>query len=154
MNINKVTLAGRLTRDPEIKYTPSGTAIADFSLAVSRYYKNAGGESQEDTDFIDVTAFGRSAEIIGKHLGKASPVYVEGRLKLDQWTDKQSGQPRSKLRVVAESMQFVGPRPREQAATAVPSVAQRLGSATPAPAPAAKRPLERDLDVEPEEIPF
>src|SRR5215469_3801196 len=80
MNLNRVTLASRLTRDPEIKYTPSGTAIADFSLAVTRYYKNNAGESQEDTDFIDVTAFGRSAEIIGKHLKKASPVYVEGRL--------------------------------------------------------------------------
>ena len=86
MNINKVTLAGRLTRDPEIKYTPAGTAIADFSLAVTRYYKNNAAESVEETDFIEVTAFGRSAEIIGKHLKKASPVYVEGRLKLDQWT--------------------------------------------------------------------
>ena len=71
MNINKVTLAGRLTRDPEIKHTPSGTAIADISLAVTRYYKNNAGESIEETDFIDVTAFGRSAEIIQKHLKKA-----------------------------------------------------------------------------------
>jgi single-strand DNA-binding protein len=152
MNINKVTLAGRLTRDPEIKYTPSGTAIADFSLAVTRYYKNSAGESQEDTDFIDVTAFGRSAEFIGKHLKKGSPVYVEGRLKLDQWTDKQSGQPRSKLRVVAESMQFVGPRPQTQASASVPSLAQRPTPA--APAPVAKRQLDPDLDVAPDNIPF
>jgi single-strand DNA-binding protein len=158
MNINKVTLAGRLTRDPEIKYTPSGTAIADFSLAVTRYYKNNAGESQEDTDFIDVTAFGRSAEIIGKHLKKGNSLYIDGRLKLDQWQDKQSDQPRSKLRVVAQSMQFVGLRPQTQAPAPVPSPAQRsgsVGSAAPAaPASAAKRPLERDLDVEPHEIPF
>src|SRR6516165_12199138 len=145
MNINKVTLAGRLTRDPEIKHTPSGTAIADISLAVTRYYKNNAGESMEETDFIDVTAFGRSAEIIGKHLKKASPVYVEGRLKLDQWQDKQSGQPRSKLRVVAESMQFVGPRPQTPVSAPAPSPVQRPGSGGPAAStPAAKRPLESD----------
>jgi single-strand DNA-binding protein len=152
MNINKVTLAGRLTRDPEIKYTPSGTAIADFSLAVNRYYKNNAGENTEETDFIDVTAFGRSAEIIGKHLKKGSPVYVEGRLKLDQWQDKQTGQPPSKLRCVAESMQFVGPRPREQASASVSSVDRRAGAAVSASA--AKRPLESDLDAEPQDIPF
>jgi single-strand DNA-binding protein len=156
MNINKVTLAGRLTRDPEIKHTPSGTTIADISLAVTRYYKNNAGESVEETDFIDVTAFGRSAEIIGKHLKKASPVYVEGRLKLDQWQEKQSGQPRSKLRVVAESMQVVGPRLQTRAPAPVPSPAQRPGPAAPAPAPApaAKRPLDPDLEVEPSDIPF
>ena len=155
MNINKVTLAGRLTRDPEIKHTPSGTAIADFSLAVTRYYKNNAGESIEETDFIDVTAFGRSAEIIGKHLGKGSSVYVEGRLKLDQWTDKQTGQPRSKLRVVAESMQFVGSRPQPQGSASVPSPDRRPASATPAAsAAAAKRPFESDLDEAPAEIPF
>jgi single-strand DNA-binding protein len=154
MKINKVTLAGRLTRDPEIKYTPSGTAIADFSLAVTRYYKNNAGESVDETDFIDVTAFGRSDEIIGKHLKKASPVYVEGRLKLDQWTDKQSGQPRSKLRVVAESMQFVGPRPQTQGSAVVASPDRRPGPTVPASTPAAKRPLDPDLDVAPDEIPF
>jgi single-strand DNA-binding protein len=152
MNINKVTLAGRLTRDPEIKHTPSGTVIADFSLAVTRFYKNNAGENTEETDFVDVTAFRRSAEIIGKHLGKASPVYVEGRLKLDQWTDKQSGQPRSKLRVIPESMQFVGPRPQTPASAPAPSPAQRPGPASPASA--AKRSLDPDLDVAPHEIPF
>jgi single-strand DNA-binding protein len=72
MNLNKVKLAGRLTRDPEVRYTPSGTAIADFSLAVSRFWKNDKAETQEETDFIDVTAFGRSAETIGKHCRKGS----------------------------------------------------------------------------------
>jgi len=153
MNINKVTLAGRLTRDPEIKHTPSGTTIADFSLAVTRFYKNNAGESQEDTDFIDCTAFGRSAEIIQKFLKKGNPVYVEGRLKLDTW--ESNGQKRSKLKVIAESMQFVGPRSQTLAPASVPSADRRPASATPAaPVPAAKRLLESDLDVAPDDIPF
>jgi len=78
MNLNRVSLAGRLTRDPELRHTTSGTAIADISLAVSRFYQNAQGENQQETDFIDVTAFGKTAETIGKHLGKGSPVFVEG----------------------------------------------------------------------------
>ena len=150
MNINKVTLAGRLTRDPEIKYTPSGTAIADFSLAVTRYYKNTAGESQEDTDFIDVTAFGRSAEIIQKHLKKANPIYLDERLKLDTW--ETNGQKRSKLKVIAESMQFVGPRLQTPVPAPVSSPAQRAAPA--APVPAAERQLDSDLDVEPQDIPF
>jgi single-strand DNA-binding protein len=114
MNVNKVQIAGRLTRDPEVRFTTSGTAISDISLAVSRFWKNDKGESQEETDFIDVTAFGRSAEIIEKHLHKGSPIFVEGRLKLDQWDDKQTGAKRSKLKVIAKSMQFVGPKPQAQ----------------------------------------
>jgi single-strand DNA-binding protein len=121
MNLNKVQIAGRLTRDPEVRFTTSGTAISDISLAVSRFWKNDKGESQEETDFIDVTAFGRSAEIIEKHLHKGSPIFVEGRLKLDQWDDKQTGAKRSKLKVIAKSMQFVGPKP--QASEPTPSAA-------------------------------
>ena len=140
MNVNKVTLAGRLTRDPETRYTNSGTAITDISLAVSRFYKNEAGETRDETDFIDVTAFGRSAEIIQKHLHKGNPLFVEGRLKLDQWDDKQTGAKRSKLKVIAESMQFVGPR----LPAPVPST-QQAG----APAPAL-----RGADIEPDDIPF
>jgi len=140
MNINKVTLAGRLTRDPETRYTNSGTAITDISLAVSRFYKNEAGKTRDETDFIDVTAFGRSAENIQKHLHKGNPLFVEGRLKLDQWDDKQTGAKRSKLKVIAESMQFVVPR-----AEAPAPAAQRPG----APAPAG-----RSADIEPEDIPF
>jgi|SRR6516162_3909052 single-strand DNA-binding protein len=139
MNVNKVTLAGRLTRDPETRYTNSGTAITDISLAVSRFYKNEAGENRDETDFIDVTAFGRSAEIIQKHLHKGNPLFVEGRLKLDQWDDKQTGTKRSKLKVIAESMQFVGPRVQARAH------AQQPG----APAPAGRGP-----DIEPGDIPF
>jgi single-strand DNA-binding protein len=139
MNVNKVTLAGRLTRDPETRYTNSGTAITDISLAVSRFYKNEAGETRDETDFIDVTAFGRSAEIIQKHLHKGNPLFLEGRLKLDQWDDKQTGTKRSKLKVIAESMQFVGPRSQ---------------GAPSAPQPGAPAPAGRSADIEPEDIPF
>jgi single-strand DNA-binding protein len=110
MNLNKVQIAGRLTRDPEVRFTTSGTAISDISLAVSRFWKNDKGESQEETDFINATAFGRSAEIIEKHLHKGSPIFV-----------KQTGAKRSKLKVIAKSMQFVGPKP--QASEPTPSAA-------------------------------
>jgi single-strand DNA-binding protein len=130
--------------------TPSDTVIADFSLAVTRYYKNNAGEAQEDTDFIDCTAFGRSAEIIGKFLKKGNPLYVEGRLKLDTW--ESNGQKRSKLKVITESMQFVGPRPQTQGSAVVASVDRRPAPAVSASA--AKRPLDSDLDVAPDEIPF
>jgi single-strand DNA-binding protein len=156
MNINKVTLAGRLTRDPEIKHTSSGTTIADFSIAVTRYYKNSAGESVEETDFIDVTAFGGSAEIIEKFLKKGNLVYVEGRLKLDTW--ESNGQKRSKLKVITESMQLVGRRPQTQGSAGVASVDRRpvpAGSVAPAVStPVAKRAPQSDLEVEPDEIPF
>jgi single-strand DNA-binding protein len=95
MNLNKVTIAGRLTRDPEIKYTSQGTAIADFGLAVNRYWKDTSGEKKEEVTFLDVTAYGRPAEIIQEYLKKGSPVYIEGRLQLDSWTDKQTQQKRA-----------------------------------------------------------
>src|SRR5258708_3850309 len=107
MNLNKIQLAGRLTRDPEIRYTPSGVAVADIGIAVSRFLKNDQGETKEETDFIDVTAFGRTAETIQKYLRKGSSVYLDGRLKLDQWDDRETGKKRSKLKVIAESMQFI-----------------------------------------------
>jgi single-strand DNA-binding protein len=82
MNLNRVTVAGRLTRDPEVRYTTSGTAVAEISLAVSRFYKDQAGQTKEETDFIDLTAFGRSAEVMQKHLHKGNPLFVEGRLHL------------------------------------------------------------------------
>lgn len=149
MNLNHVQLAGRLTRDPDSRYTQSGVAIADMGIAVSRFFKNDQGETKEETDFIDVTAFGRTAEIVQKHLRKGSPIYVEGRLKLDQWDDKQTGAKRSKLKVIAESMQFVGPRAAGAPDSPPP--------AKPAAAPAPRRQTpskDPDLDSEPDDIPF
>lgn len=109
-NLNKVMLIGNLTRDPEIKYTPKGTAIAQLGLAVNRSWSNDAGEKQEETTFVDVELFGRVAEIAGEYLRKGRPVFIEGRLKLDTWDDKQSGQKRSKMRVVGEQLQLLGSR--------------------------------------------
>lgn len=105
---NKVLLMGNLTRDPEIKYTPKGMAVADLGLAVNREYTTDGGEKREEVTFVDVTVWGRQAETASEYLKKGRPVFVEGRLQLDSWDDKQTGQKRSRLRVVAERIQFLG----------------------------------------------
>ena len=111
---NKVILAGNLTRDPELRYTPSGTAIAKFGLAVNRKWKDAQtNEMKEEVTFVDIDAFGRQAETIGQYLKKGRPILLEGRLKLDQWEDKQTQQKRSRLGVVLESFQFLDSGTRE-----------------------------------------
>jgi single-strand DNA-binding protein len=106
-NFNKVILAGNLTRDPEVRYTPKGTAIAKLGLAINRTWKTETGETKEEVTFVDVDAFGRTAEVISQYLKKGRPILVEGRLKLDQWDDKQTGQKRSRLGVVLEGFQFL-----------------------------------------------
>src|SRR5438067_2644428 len=109
-SLNKVMLIGNLTRDPEIKYTPKGTPIADIGLAVNRNYTTESGEKREEVTFVDVELWGRQAEVAAEYLKKGRPVFIEGRLKLDTWEDKQTGQKKSKLRVVGEGMQFLGSR--------------------------------------------
>jgi single-strand DNA-binding protein len=109
-NYNKVILMGNLTRDPEVKYTSGGTAIAKLGMAINRTLTNKEGQKQEETTFVDVDAFGRQAEVIGQYLKKGRPVMIEGRLKLDQWDDKQTGQKRSKLGVTLEGFQFLDSR--------------------------------------------
>ena len=108
-NYNKVMLMGNLTRDPELRYLQSGTAVCDFGLAVNRNYTKASGEKTEETLFVDITAFGRQAEVVGEFLQKGRPIFVEGRLKLDRWTG-QDGQKRSKHGVVLERFQFIDSR--------------------------------------------
>lgn len=112
MNINKVIVAGRLTRDPELRFTGSNTAVCEFSVATNRRVKNKDTGQWEDAPpvYVDVTAWAGSAEAINKHFAKGREIYIEGRLHLDQWEDKQTGQKRSKLKVVCESFQFVGGR--------------------------------------------
>lgn len=105
-NLNQVSLMGNLTRDPELKYTPNNQAVANLGLAINRKWKNQAGEQQEETTFIDCEAWGKTAEVINQYLKKGRPVYLAGRLKLDQWTDKEGGK-RSKLKVVVESFQFI-----------------------------------------------
>ena len=148
---NKVLLLGNCTRDPEIKYTPKGTAVTDLGLAVNRVYTADNGEKREETTFVDVTFWGRQAEIVGEFLKKGHPVFVEGRLQLDTWDDKQTGQKRSKLRVVAEGMQLLRGRPEGEAGTSRPAPA---GTTRPAAAPTKKEPLDPDLEPEEDDIPF
>jgi single-strand DNA-binding protein len=110
-SFNKVILLGNLTRDPEIRYTPKGTAVTELGMAVNRVYTAENGEKREETTFVDVTLWGRTAEIAGEYLKKGRPVFIEGRLQLDTWDDKTSGQKRSKLKVVGEGLQLIGSRP-------------------------------------------
>jgi len=110
-SFNKVILMGNVTRDPELRYTPKGMAIAKFGLAVNRVWRNEAGESKEEVTFVDIDAFGKQAETLGQYIKKGRALLVEGRLKLDQWDDKQSGQKRSKLGVILETFQFVGSAP-------------------------------------------
>lgn len=109
-SVNKVILIGNLTRDPEVRYTPKGNAVAELGLAINRFFTQDNGEKREETTFVDVTLWGRQAELAQQYLQKGRPVYIEGRLQLDSWEDKQSGQKRSKLKVVGEVMQFLGGR--------------------------------------------
>jgi single-strand DNA-binding protein len=109
-NLNKVLLMGNLTRDPEVRYTPKGTAVAELGIAVNRIYSGENGEKREEVTFVDVTVWGRTAENVGEYLKKGRPVFIEGRLQLDSWEDKQSGQKRNKLKVVADNVQFLGSR--------------------------------------------
>ena len=109
-SFNKVILAGNLTRDPELRYTPKGTAIARIGMALNRTWKTETGETREEVTFVDVDAFGRQAEVIAQYMRKGRPLLVEGRLKLDQWEDKNTHQKQSKLHVVLEGFSFLDSR--------------------------------------------
>src|SRR5450432_2425368 len=137
-SFNKVILVGNLTRDPELRYTPKGLAIAKIGLAVNRNWTSESGEKKEEVTFVDVDIFGRTAENVAQYMRKGRPILVEGRLKLDQWDDKQTGQKRSKLGVVAETVQFLGSAPGagEGGSSATPR-APRPAAAASAPAPEA-----------------
>ena len=120
-NVNKVILIGNVTRDVEVKSTPRGSAVAGITLAVNRSYKTDSGEKREEVTFVDVELWGRVAEIAGEYVKKGNPLYVEGRLKQDSWEDKDSGQKRTKLKVVAENIQLLGARQGAAKATPPPS---------------------------------
>jgi single-strand DNA-binding protein len=107
-SFNKVILVGNLTRDPELRYTPKGMAIAKLGLAVNRNWTSESGEKKDEVTFVDVDVFGRTAENVAQYMRKGRPILIEGRLRLDQWDDKQTGQKRSRLGVVAETVQFLG----------------------------------------------
>ena len=107
-NLNKVMLIGNLTRDPDLKYTPGNQAVCEIGLAVNRKYRTKDGEDREETTFVDCEAWGKQAEVIKQYMAKGRPIYIEGRLKLDTWEDKNGGGKRSKMRVVVEEFQFLG----------------------------------------------
>jgi single-strand DNA-binding protein len=109
-NLNKVMLMGNLTRDVEIKTTPSNQTVGNIGLAINRRWRTPDGEQREETTFVDCEAWGKTAETMAKYLSKGRPVYIEGRLKLDQWEDKDGGK-RSKMRVVVEEFQFIDSKP-------------------------------------------
>ena len=111
-NLNKVSLMGNLTRDPEVRYTPKGMAVTDIGMAINRRYK-VENETREEVTFVDVTFWGKQAEVIAQWMKKGRPLYVEGRLQLDTWDDKQTGKKTSRLKVVGEEFQFLG-GPRDE----------------------------------------
>jgi single-strand DNA-binding protein len=109
-SLNKVMLIGNLTRDPELRVTPKGTAICQFGLAVNRQFKDESGATRDETTFVDIEAWGKQGETVAKFCTKGKPLFVEGRLKLDTWDDKTTGQKRSKMKIVLENFQFLGGR--------------------------------------------
>ena len=147
-SFNKVILVGNLTRDPELRYTPKGMAIAKIGIAVNRVWTNEAGEKKEEVTFVDVDVFGRTAENVGQYMRKGRPILIEGRLRLDQWDDKQTGQKRSRLGVVLEGFQFLGGGNR----------GAEGGAPGPRPAPAKSEAPAGDADAPPppedDDVPF
>jgi len=152
---NKVILVGNLTRDPELRYTPKGIAIAKIGMAVNRVWRNEAGETKEEVTFVDVDAFGRQAETLAQYMKKGSPLLVEGRLKLDQWDDKQTGQKRSKLGVVVEGFQFLGGGNRGEAGGEPRRASAPATAPATAPVPAAAESAEPEMPPqEHDDVPF
>ncbi len=106
-SLNKVMLIGNLTRDPEVRFTPKGSAVCDLGIAVNRTYVTDSGEKMQETTYVDVVVWSHLAELAGKYLRKGRAVFIEGRLQMDSWEDKATGQKRSKIRVVADNLQFL-----------------------------------------------
>lgn len=149
-SLNHCTFMGHLTRDPELKYTPKGTAVASFGIAMNHVYKNAAEEKMEEVCFVDCEAWGRTAEIAGEYLKKGDATLLVGRLKLDQWDDKQSGQKRSKHKLVIEELRLLGGnKGRQPDDKDDPRPAKPERPSTPA------KPKDPDLDpVQEDDIPF
>jgi len=155
-NYNKVILMGNLTRDPQLRYTPSGQAVTDFRIAINRRSRTPEGEQRDSVTFVDVTAWGRQAEVINERFTKGQPIFVEGRLNLDEWTS-QDGQRRSKLRVVLENFQFVSLRgePHEPSAPPARVAPPEPPRPTPPPTPTPVPPPEEEHEAEPfDDVPF
>ena len=110
-SLNKVLLIGNLTRDPELRHTPKGTAVCSFALAINRKFRDESGAEREEVTYVEVEAWGKAGENIAKYTAKGRPLFVEGRLRLDQWEDKQTKEKRSRMKVVCDNFQFLGAPP-------------------------------------------
>jgi single-strand DNA-binding protein len=154
-SFNRVILAGNLTRDPELRYTSKGTAVAAITLAVNRTWKSETGESKEEVSFVDVDVWGRQAEVIAQYMRKGRPLLVEGRLKQDTWEDKNTHQKQSKLKVVLESFSFIDSNRQEGGAGG--SDAPRREPSAGAPSSASKPPASPEGEgaaAEEDDVPF
>lgn len=146
-NLNKVFLMGNLTRDPQLRFIDSGTPVAEFGMAINRNWKDQSGSAKEEVCFVDVTIWGRRAEVVNEYFRKGKPIFVEGRLKYDTWEARDGGGKRSKLRVVADNFQFLGARSRDDQGP----------SPTPEPAAAAQKVSEgtaKAMGLGDDDIPF
>ncbi len=151
-SFNRVIIAGNLTRDPELRYTPKGTAVAKIGLAVNRQWKTESGEQKEEVTFIDIEAWGRQAEIIAQYMKKGRELLVEGRLKLDSWEDKNTKQKVSKLKVVLETFSFIGGGGNREGGGGGGGGMRPVASSAPVAAP---EPSEPDMPPqEPDDVPF
>jgi single-strand DNA-binding protein len=153
-NFNKVILAGNLTRDPEMRFTPKGTGIARFGLAVNRRWKSETGETKEEVTFVDVEAWGKQAETISQYLKKGRPILMEGRLKLDEWEDKNTHQKVSKLRVVLESFSFLDSNRGDTAVSADPQRTRTAAAPAAASSSPASEPEPQGATPEEDDVPF
>lgn len=150
-NLNKVMLIGNLTRDPELRVTPKGTAICTFSIAVNRKFKDDSGGEREEVTYVDIEAWGKSGENISKYVTKGRPLFVEGRLRLDQWEDKNTKEKRSRMKVVLENFQFLGGGRGEggegggEPRSFAPRASSGGGSAPRQSAPAPQENLDEDV---------
>jgi len=135
LNYNRVILAGRITRDPQLSYTPAQTPVVDFGLAINKRWKGKDGEKREETCFVDCRAFAKTAETINQYFTKGMPILVEGELHFSSWEDKQDGKKRSKLRVTVHKFEFMGDGEKQEAAPA-PAPQPAPQQAPPAPQPA------------------
>ncbi len=150
-NFNKVILAGNLTRDPEMRYTPKGTAVVRITLAINRNYTTESGEKKEEVSFVEVEAWGKQAETISKYMKKGRPFLVEGRLKQDTWEDKNTHQKQSKLKVVLESFSFIDSRGPDSDNGETPARQRPAATPTAAPEPAAEAEPQQP---EEDDVPF
>src|SRR5580765_2279406 len=167
---NKVLLMGNLTRDPQLKYLPNQTAVAEFGIALNRKFKLQSGEEREEVTFVDCTAFARTGEVINQYFTKGKPIFIEGRLKYDSWEDKQGGGKRHKLTVVVDNFQFIGGRDggggggggpaqeggeyEQRPQRAAPPQRGPQQSARPQSAPPPQQPFGEEEQFKDDDIPF